>query len=142
MDEEEVINVPFGDDDFNEEQPIYRTYRMDFEKKRIAGGMIDGIDAAVQSAHKALLTCRYAYIIYDDQYGSDIFNKIGNADLTDEYLDSDIPVMVEDCLLPEEMITGISEIEFDILNRDSVQIYVEMETIFGDGYVEGVLNSD
>lgn len=135
---EEIINVPFEDDGPEENTGVYRTYRMDFEKKRISG-MIDGIDAAVQSAYKSLLTCRHAYTIYDDQYGSDIFNKIGNADLTDDYLDSDIPVMIEDCLLPEEMITGVSNVEYNISGGDSVQIYFEIATIFGDGAVEGVV---
>ena len=84
-----------GDNDEIEEEIIYRTYRMDFKNKRIIG-MVDGVDAAVQAIFKALQTRRFAHIIYDDQYGCDIFNKIGNLSLTQSYLDTDIPAMIED----------------------------------------------
>lgn len=138
MAEGEVIDVPFEEDDFEENTGTFRTYKMDFEKKRIVG-MVDGIEAANQAIFKALQTRRYAHLIYDEQYGCDIFNKIGDSDLTKEYLDSDIPVMVEDALLPEDMVTGISEIDFNIIGEDSVLVGVEVQTIFGDFEMEGVI---
>lgn len=137
MDEEIIVN-PFEDDDFEDEQNVYRTYKMDFKNKRISG-MVEGKEAAIQSICKILSTRRYAYLIYDDQYGFDIFNKIGNTDLTDEYLDSDIPVMVEDALLPEDMIIGISDASYEMLRRDSVEVYLEAETIYGEIELEGVI---
>lgn len=136
--DDEVIAVPFDEGELEERQGTYRTYKMDFEKKRISG-MIDGKDAAVQAIHKALQTRRYAHLIYDDQYGCDIFNKIGNSDLTDDYFDSDIPAMIEDTLLPEDMVTGIGEVEFTVVDRDSVGIFFIAQTIFGEAGVEEVL---
>ena len=139
MDEDELYEFPEEDED-EEETVIYRTYRMDFKNKRIIG-MVDGIDAAAQAMFKALQTRRFAYLIYDDQYGCDVFNKIGNLNLTPAYLDTDIPVMVEDAFLNEEMILGISDIEYEILDGDSVNISFAVSTIFGDADFEGVINN-
>lgn len=139
MDEDELYEFPEEDED-EEETVIYRTYRMDFKNKRIIG-MVDGMDAAAQAMFKALQTRRFAYLIYDDQYGCDIFNKIGNLNLTPAYLDTDIPIMIEDAFLNEEMILGISDIEYEILDGDSVNISFAVSTIFGDADFEGVINN-
>ena len=140
MDEDELYELPGEDDEDVEETAIYRTYRMDFENKRIIG-MVDGMDAAAQAIFKALQTRRFAHLIYDDQYGCDVFNKIGNLNLTHAYLDTDIPVMIEDAFLNEEMILGISDIEYEILDGDSVNISFAISTIFGDADFEGVINN-
>ncbi|OUQ68232.1 hypothetical protein B5E53_07120 [Eubacterium sp. An11] len=128
-----------GDSDEIEEEIIYRTYRMDFKNKRIIG-MVDGIDAAVQAIFKALQTRRFAHIIYDDQYGCDIFNKIGNLSLTQSYLDTDIPAMIEDTFQNEDMIQGFSDMDYEIVDGDSVRIQLFASTIFGDVNLEGVIN--
>lgn len=141
MDEEEIIVVPFTEDELDESNSIHRTYRMDFNKKRIVG-MIDGLEAAQQSIFKAMQTRRFAYQIYDDQYGCDIFNKIGNTDLTEDYLDSDIPAMIEDTLVPDDMVEGVGEIEFEMISHDSVRIEVYIKTIFGDIDMEGVITDE
>lgn len=141
MDEEELLleitelseeNAPL------EEEPVYRTYRMDFKNKRIIG-MVDGVEAAAQAIFKALQTRRFAYLIYDDQYGCDIFNKIGNLNLTQSYLESDLPSMIEDTFLNEEMVRGINDLEFDIISGDSVAIQLAVSTIYGDATIEGVI---
>lgn len=138
MDENELLELPF-DEEIEEEEPTYRTYRMDFKNKRIIG-MTNGMEAASQSMFKALQTRRFAYLIYDDQYGCDIFNKIGNLSLTQSYLDNDIPAMVEDAFLNDEMIQGISDLEYEILDGDSLMIQFAVSTIFGDANFEGVMN--
>lgn len=141
MDEEELlleITELSEEDAPLEEEPVYRTYRMDFKNKRIIG-MVDGVEAAAQAMFKALQTRRFAYLIYDDQYGCDIFNKIGNLNLTQSYLESDLPSMIEDTFLNEEMVRGINDLEFDIISGDSVAIQLAVSTIYGDATIEGVI---
>ena len=131
MDEEELLLeiTELSEEDASlEEEPVYRTYRMDFKNKRIIG-MVDGVEAAAQAMFKALQTRRFAYLIYDDQYGCDIFNKIGNLNLTQSYLESDLPSMIEDTFLNEEMVRGINDLEFDIISGDSVAIQLAVSTI-------------
>ena len=141
MDEEELlleITELSEEDALLEEEPVYRTYRMDFKNKRIIG-MVDGVEAAAQAIFKALQTRRFAYLIYDDQYGCDIFNKIGNLNLTQSYLEADLPSMIEDTFLNEEMVRGINDLEFDIISGDSVAIQLAVSTIYGDATIEGVI---
>lgn len=141
MDEEELLLeiTELSEEDASlEEEPVYRTYRMDFKNKRIIG-MVDGVEAAAQAIFKALQTRRFAYLIYDDQYGCDIFNKIGNLNLTQSYLESDLPSMIEDTFLNEEMVRGINDLEFDIISGDSVAIQLAVSTIYGDATIEGVI---
>jgi len=138
MDEDEIIVNPFEDEGLDETEVTYRTYRMDFENKRIIG-MADGMDASAQAMFKALQTRRFAYLIYDDQYGSDIYNKIGNVNLSSAYLDTDIPVMVEDTFLNDDSILGIGDLSYEIIDGDAVNIRFSAFTIFGDADFEGVI---
>lgn len=135
MDEENVNLFSDVEDDL-EESIIYRTYRMDFQNKRIIG-MVDGLEAAGQNMFKALQTRRYAYEIYDDQYGSDVMNKIGNADLSPDYLESDIPEMIADAFQNMEEILEIDDLQFEILDADSIYVSFTAATIFGSTMTEG-----
>lgn len=137
MGENELLELPF-DEEIEEAEPTYRTYRMDFKNKRIIG-ITNGMEAASQSMFKALQTRRFAHLIYDDQYGCDVFNKIGNLSLTPSYLDNDIPAMIEDAFLNDEMIHGISDLEYEILDGDSLMIQFAVSTLFGDANFEGVM---
>ena len=119
MDEDENVELVSNEEDDLEESIIYRTYRMDFQNKRIIG-MIDGLEAAGQGMFKALQTRRYAYEIYDDQYGSDIMNKLGNIDF---------------CLLE------IDDLQFEILDVDSIYVSFAASTIFGDTIIEGDISN-
>ena len=134
----DVENVDLFSDEQDEleESIIYRTYRMDFQNKRIIG-MVDGMEAAGQNMFKALQTRRYAYEIYDDQYGSDVMNKIGNADLSPDYLESDIPEMISDAFQNMEEILEIADLQFEILDADSIYASFTAATIFGSTMIEG-----
>ena len=137
MDEDEIITNPFEDDEdeLEEDTTIYRTYGMDTKNKRIVG-KVDGMEAVLQSIFKALQTRQFAYLIYDDQYG---YNKIGNTALTQGYLESDMPSMIEDAFLNDEAIVSIDDINFQITETDGVQISLSVSTIFGDADFEGVI---
>lgn len=135
MDEDENVDLVSNEEDDLEESIIYRTYRMDFQNKRIIG-MIDGLEAAGQGMFKALQTRRYAYEIYDDQYGSDIMNKLGNIDLSPDYLEADMPVMISDAFLNMEEILEIDDLQFEILDVDSIYVSFAASTIFGDTIIE------
>ena len=133
MDEDENVDLVSNEEDDLEESIIYRTYRMDFQNKRIIG-MIDGL-------FKALQTRRYAYEIYDDQYGSDIMNKLGNIDLSPDYLEADMPVMISDAFLNMEEILEIDDLQFEILDVDSIYVSFAASTIFGDTIIEGDISN-
>lgn len=147
MNEDEIYNFDedsedddsfLSDEEFEEAAPIYRTYGMDFQRKRIRG-MIDGEEAVRQAIWKILNTTRFAHLIYDDDYGNDIFSKLHDSALTDDYISSDLPVMLEDALTYDERITGVSDVQYKIVSRDSVHVTFTANTIYGDLPVEGVM---
>lgn len=136
MNEEDMLS----EDDLEQLAPVYRTYGMDHEHGRIRG-MIDGEEACRQAIWKILSTRRYAYFLYDDQYGSDVFNKIGDVGLTPEYLDADIPSMVEDALTYDARITGVRDFTYERVGQDSVHVTFVADTIYGEMEMEGVLTN-
>ena len=145
MDEDEIYEEDYEDledtdedEDELDDEPITRTYKMDFAKGRIAG-MIEGVDATIQYVQKALQTKRYAYQIYSDQYGCDILNKIGIVGLTDSFFDTDIPQMIIDTLIPDDTVEGVEDVKYEILDRDSVALSFVVITKDGDIDMEGVI---
>lgn len=131
-----AIAVPFEYDDLLRPQET-RTYAMDFRHKRIAG-FIDDKEAVMQAIWKILSTRRFAHLLYDDQYGLDVLNRI-NVGLTKQYLDADVPKMVEEALLSDERVVGVSDFRYEILSSDSIHVEFAAITIYGDMQVKGVI---
>ncbi len=104
------------------------TYRLDYERGRI-GGLIDGEQAIRQYIRKALDTARFRFLIYDDQYGSELDDLIG-SEVTDDYLESEIPRIITDALIYDDRIADVSEFEFE---RKKGDLYVTflVETVDG-----------
>ena len=128
MNEEDMLS----EEDLEQLAPVYRTYGMDHEHGRIRGR---------QAIWKILSTRRFAYFLYDDQYGSDVFNKIGDVGLTPEYLDADIPAMVEDALTYDARVTGVRDFTYERVGQDSVHVAFIADTIYGELEMEGVLTN-
>lgn len=105
------------------------TWRLDFEKGRIHG-MLDEEDAVIQFAQKALSTARNRYLIYTDDYGSELDELIGE-DVTDAYLDAEIPRMIRDALIYDDRVDEVSEIRYERKDSD-LFITMVLETIYGD----------
>lgn len=106
-----------------------KTWALDFVNKRI-GGRIDGDDALRQYVHKALITARNRFLIYDDTYGSELEDLIGQ-DLTPDLLETEIPRVVTEALIYDDRIADISDIE---ITRDSSdKLYVTFTVVKTDG---------
>lgn len=116
--------------EINEEETIEpsKTYRLDFEKGRI-GGFIDEEQAIRQFIRKALMTARFRFLIYDDQYGSELEYLIG-SDVTDEFLQSEIPRVITDALIYDDRIEDVRDFEIE---RKKGDLYVTflVETVDG-----------
>ena len=132
-----AIEVPFEYEDLLQPQES-RTYGIDYRHKRISG-YVEDKEAVMQAIWKVLSTRRFAHLIYDDQYGLDVMNRI-NVGLTQQYLDSDVPKMVEEALLTDDRITGVDSFIYAILPPgDCVSMEFTAYTIYGDIEVKGVI---
>lgn len=98
-----------------------KTYYMNWEKGRIVG-KCDGILALRQAIHKALITSRGDFLVlYTDNYGSDIENAVLGDSPTPEYLTTVIPKLVKDCLLSDDRVNDVYNIE---INTEGDNLYI------------------
>ena len=117
------------------EQPTM-TYKIDFETGRIQG-FVDGIESVKQFIRKAIITERSKWRIYTDDYGCELSSMIG-TDVTDGFLQSEIPRMVREAIEYDNRITSVNEITAR-QNGDAVFIYSDISTIYGDVTQEVVM---
>ena len=104
-----------------------RTWALDLANNRVSG-LVDGIDAVVQSAFMALQTERYRHLIFSWQYGSELATLIGKDP---DYVFSEAKRMIPDALSTDTRITDIR----DFVMEDGV-IFFTLDTIFGSRAVQ------
>lgn len=102
-----------------------RTYRI--TRDRIAG-FIDGIEAMEQAVWKRLMTERYVYDIYDDSYGLQTVDLIGQEY---GYVISKLQRRIKETLLNDDRITDVNQFQFK-RGKDSVWVGFNVVTIFGE----------
>lgn len=117
---------------FNEEIAPSKTYRLDLTNKRIYK-TVDGIKAVEQAIYKILQTERAAYLIYSLAYGSELERYIGKEF---EYVSSDIQRAIEDALLADERILGVSDFNVERMLHDGLSITFKAKTVYGEINVE------
>ena len=117
---------------FNEEITPSKTYRLDLTNKRIYK-TVDGLKAVEQAIYKILQTERAAYLIYSLAYGSELERYIGKDF---EYVSSDIQRAIEDALLADERILGISDFNVEQMLHDGLSITFKAKTVYGEINVE------
>ena len=95
-----------------------RTYKLDLSSQRIAG-MVDGVGAVAQMVYKVLCTERYAWLIYDWDYGMELEQYLGqNMD----YVAADFHQSVIDALLVDDRIVDVHNFCFRKEQIDAVQV--------------------
>ena len=95
---------------------------------KIISGKIDGVEALKQTIHHILVTERYAFPVYSEDYGIEL----------EKYLASDIPTIeadieetLKDALMQDNRIVNVyvNSVEKDGL--DSCKIYFTVNSIYG-----------
>lgn len=106
------------DDEMDEELPELRTYRIDFENKRVTNEIITGQEAIEQFAHIALSIPRYAHAIYSDETGNEIDDLLREPDTTIEYQQMELARFIEEALVYSEWIEAVTDIEIEHVNDE------------------------
>ncbi len=89
-----------------------KTWRIDFEKKRISG-TIDGLDALRQAVFLCLSTERYEHVIFSFDYGVESKGMEGRSY---NLVQTELQSAIEDALSADERITGVSDFAFSRTN--------------------------
>lgn len=106
-----------------------RTWNMDLENGRLRT-FIDDEDAIRQYIRKALMTSRNRYLIYDDTYGEELRDLIGQ-NLTQDLMDVEIPRVVREAIEGDDRIEEVSDVKVTQYNSDGILIEVTVITVTG-----------
>lgn len=133
---DEQFVATFGNlDNESDELAVSKTYKYDFNTGRFLG-LIDEKDALLQFIVKALTTQRDYYSIYTQDYGSEIGELIGD-DVTQSYLESEIPRMVREALEIDDRVISVDNVTIEI-KGDSIYINLAVTSVYGE--IETVVN--
>lgn len=108
------------------------TYKLDFNTGRIIG-KVDKIEAIQQFIEKALITSRNKFLIYSDQYGSEM-NDILATGGSEELLQTELTRIIIEALVYDERIINVRDFSFDFSQDEGFTTFT-VDTIFGE--VEG-----
>ena len=120
------------------ETPPTKTYRLDLEKGRISG-FCDGIESVHQAIVKRLITPRFKCLIYTNQYGSELKERIISEDASPAYIQSEIPRLIKDALISDPRILDIeNESIYIAFENDGCHLECMVNTIYGKLKIEEV----
>ncbi|MEH7521680.1 DUF2634 domain-containing protein [Bacillus sp. JJ1503] len=105
-----------------------KTYRLGYESNEISG-LIDGEEALRQFVVKAIRTARFRFLIYDNQYGSELEELIG-ADVSLELLQTEIPRVIREALIYDDRVADV--VDFEIV-RESDKLFVSFRVVTTTG---------
>ena len=108
------------------------TYCLDMENHRIMG-KIDGADSVMQAIKKILNTDKYAYEIYDWNYGQQLLKLLGKDF---DYVIAEIPRIINDALKQDNRIKDVTDFTFKKTDYNSLYVTFLVRTIFCFLYYE------
>lgn len=109
---------------------IPREYGVNFETGELTGEIVEENEAIKVWIYFALHTPRYRYLIYSWDYGNELEDLVGQS-YPQEFLNTEVQSLVEDCLFVNENITGLSDFEVECIN-DKLKISFTANTIYGE----------
>ncbi|MCP1354671.1 DUF2634 domain-containing protein [Aneurinibacillus migulanus] len=122
-------DIEFGELTEEDIAPIpTRTYALNLETGEI-GGIIDEESAIRQFIRKAILTARFRFLIYDDEYGCELEDLIGQ-DVPLELVQAEAPRLIYEALIYDDRVEDVTN--FDI-KRESDKLYIAFTVVLTEG---------
>lgn len=106
-----------------------KTWSIDLEKGRL-GRVVDGETAIRQYIRKAFMTARNRFLIYDDFYGEELTDLIGQ-NLTPNLMQVEIPRVVREAIIYDDRIASVPNVIVNMFGKDGIHIDVEVELTNG-----------
>lgn len=123
-----------------EELPVFREYAYDFENnclKTDSEGntiIVEENEALKIWIYKALMTARYRYVTYTDDYGSELDDLTG-VGLSYDIIISEIQRMITEALIYSPYITTIKDFNFEKLSS-GIKAKFTVSSIYDDIEIE------
>jgi len=125
--------IPFNLEDIDSElvvsDEVSFTYEIKKDRDKIKD-YIDGLKAVCQTIYKILMTEKNSYDIYDEDFGIELSDLIGENIY---YVQSELPIRIENALLSDSRILRVCDFSFYRLKEKSAlltKFYVY--TVFGE----------
>jgi len=103
------------------------TYKIDTINKHLSN-KIDGKEAVLHAIEKILYTDKYAYEIYDWNYGQQLLKLLGK-DMS--FCETEIPRIISEALLQDDRIKEVTDYQFKQTDINSLTVSFLVKTIFG-----------
>ncbi|RXM69436.1 DUF2634 domain-containing protein [Clostridium tetani] len=104
-----------------------KTYKIDFETGKIVG-FCDGIEALKQAIYLILNTERYEYLIYSDDYGSELKGLIGKDR---DIAESEYKRRIKEASVQDDRVNNVDNFIFKY-DGDNVLIEFPVFSIYGE----------
>lgn len=91
-----------------------KTWRIDFDRNIVTTDITD-LDAVHQAALLILATERYEFIIYSDQFGTELVDLFGE---NQNYVMSEVKRRITEALTQDDRITGVTDFRFEKTRRN------------------------
>lgn len=106
-----------------------KEWNVNFDTRQLTGETVTGTRAVEVWIWKCLMTERFRHAIYSWQYGSELEQYIGKG-ITQEYIDTDVKLAIEDALLINPQIESITNYEGS-MDGDKLLLSFMANTVFG-----------
>lgn len=126
-----------------EELPVFREYAYDFENnclKTDSEGntiIVEENEALKIWIYKALMTARYRYVTYTDDYGSELDDLTGIG-LSFDIITSEIQRMITEALIYSPYITAVKDFNFQKLSS-GIKVIFTVSSIYDDLEIEQIM---
>lgn len=105
-----------------------RTYRLDLASKRIVG-MVDGLEAVTQMVYKTLYTERYAWLIYNWDYGMELEQYLGDSI---DFVMADITQTINEALQVDDRVLSVQDFTMKKTDIDSLYVEFTVQSVEGN----------
>lgn len=89
-------------------------------------GIVDGLDAVRQAVDKILRTVRYRFVIYSENYGSELESLIGKEM---DFVKADVERTITDALLADDRIDEIQQFVIAEIKGNSMTVRFNVRTL-------------
>lgn len=110
--------------------PPSKTYTLDFDTGNV-GELIDGKEAVRQFIRKAIATARFRFLIYNNAYGCELDDLIGQ-DVPTALLEAEIPRVISEALIYDERIRDVNNFAVE---RTGDALYVSFDVLTTEGII-------
>ena len=104
-----------------------RTYELDLQSGRILS-TVDGLAAATQMVYKTLYTERYAWLIYNWDYGMELEPYIGRSK---DFVMADIQLAITEALQVDDRFLSVQDFKMEQKKIDALYVEFTVSTTEG-----------